>query len=144
MIEAREQNDIGSAQVAIDDSITVSLANPGLSFGDLIFNLFNGGPLGAGGPFTIVVNGFDTNDDPVSTTFTQDSDNNPLSIGNGGNFYTIFAIDGQHITSVEISPNFGTSYAELRQIRVSGIVPEPASAMLIAMGVVTFIARRRR
>jgi hypothetical protein len=143
-IEARESNDIDSDQVAIDDSIIVSLANPGLSFGDLIFNAFNGGQLGEGGPFTIVVNGFESNGDPVSTTFTQDSDGDPLTIGNGGNFYTVVASDGQRITSVEISPDAGTTYGDLRQIRISNIVPEPSSCLLMTLGFLSFGAMRRR
>src|SRR5262245_26036775 len=47
-IEARQANNIGSAQVAIDDPITVSLPNPALSFGDLIFNASIGQGIGEG------------------------------------------------------------------------------------------------
>jgi hypothetical protein len=143
-IEARESSDIDSDQVAIDDSITVSLASPGLSFGDLIFNAFIGGGLGDGGPLTIVVNGFDSSGDPVSTTFTEDSDGDPLALGNGANFFTVVAVDGQHITSVEISPDAGSSYADLRQIRISNIIPEPSSWLLLVFGSMVCAARRRR
>jgi hypothetical protein len=143
-IEARASNNIGSSQVAINDSIIVSLANPGLSFGDLIFNSFIGGGLGAGGPLTIVVNGFESDGDPVSTTFTQDSDGDPLTLGNGSNFYTVIASDGQRITSVDISPDVGSSYADLRQVRISNIIPEPASWLLVGLGWMVLAAARRR
>lgn len=143
-IEARESDDIDSEQVAINDSITVSLANPGLSFGDLIFNAFNGGQLGDGGTLTIVVSGFESNGDPVSTTFTEDSDGDPLTLGNGAKFFTVVASDGQRITSVTISPDAESSYADLRQIRISGIIPEPASWLLLGVGGMMFAARRWR
>ncbi len=143
-IEARHSNDINSDQVAINDSIVVSLVNPGLSFGDLIFNAFMGGPLGDGGTLTIVVNGFESNGDPVSTTFAQDSDGDPLTLGNGANFYTVVASDGQRITSVDVSPTSGSSYAELRQIRISSINPEPCSWLLFCLGGMMFAARRWR
>jgi hypothetical protein len=133
-LEARESTDVDSDQLAIDDSIIVSLANSGLAFGDLIFNAFNGGSLGDGGTLTIVVNGFESNGDPVSTTFTEDSDGDPLTIDNGGNFFTVVAADGQRITSVEISPDDDTSYADLRQIRISNIIPEPSTYLLFVLG----------
>jgi hypothetical protein len=143
-IEARESSDINSNQVAIDDSIIVSLANPGLSFGDLIFNAFIGGGLGDAGTLTIVVNGFDSNGDPVNTTFTQDSDGDPLTLGMGANFYTVVASDGQRITSVEISPDGGSSYADLRQIRISHLIPEPSTWLLFILGSMACAAKRWR
>lgn len=143
-VEAREGNDINSNQIAIDDSITVSLPNAGVSFGDLIFNAFIGGGLGSGGSLTIVVSGVDSNNLPVSTTFTQDSDGDPLMLGNGQNFFTVLASDGQRITSVEISPDANSSYADLRQIRISNVIPEPASCLIGGLGLLIFVAKRRR
>jgi hypothetical protein len=143
-IEAREEEEFNSAQVAINDPIVISLQNAGLTFGELSFNLFNGGPLGDGGTVTIFVSGFEANGDPVSTVFTTDSEGDPLEIGNGANFYTVTAFDGQRITSVEISPVDDTNYAELRQIRISNIVPEPSSLLLVCVGALSFNSRRRR
>lgn len=132
VVEAREMNDINSDQVAIDDSITVALANSALRFRDLIFNAPIVGGLGNGGSITIEVLGFNADGTPASDTITLDDDGDPLSIGNGANFFTVLATDGMLMTSVEIQTNAGTSYADLRQIRISGIVPEPASvAMLV-------------
>ena len=142
-IEALVSNDINSGQLAIDDSITVSLASSNLSFGDLIFNSFIGGGLGAGGSLTVVVNGFDSNNGPLSQTFTLDDDGDPLSLGNGSNFYTVLASGGDRMTSVEISPNIGSTYADLRQIRISQIAPEPGSMVLMLLGFVFVLTRRR-
>src|SRR5262245_22923817 len=142
-IEARQSNNILSPQVAIDDSIIVSLPNPALSFGDLIFNASIGQGVGDGGTLTVVVNGFESNGDPVSTTFTTDENGNPLNLGNGSNFYTVLASDGQRITSVDISPNANSSYGDLRQIRISQIIPEPASALLFVIGSLVIATRRR-
>ena len=130
-VEARELNDIDSDQIAIDDSITVALADSALRFRDLIFNAAIVGGLGSDGSITIAILGVNADNTPTGATITLDDDGNPLSIGNGSNFYTVLATDGMLMTSVEIKTNAGTSYADLRQIRISGVIPEPASAVMI-------------
>jgi hypothetical protein len=142
-IEARAVNDANSAQVAIDDSITVALTDPSFWFRDLIFNAFIGGNLGDGGSLSIIVNGFDGNGDPASETITLDEDSNVLTLGNGQNFYTVLATDGYRMTSVEISPNTDSSYADLRQVRISGAVPEPASALLCGLAMLAMMCGYR-
>jgi len=147
-VEARESNDIDSDQVAIDDSLTVSLANPNLRFRDLIFNAAKVGGLGSNGTLTINIVGVNADNTPAAASITVDDDNNPITIGNGSNFYTVLATDGMLMTSVEISTNAGTSYADLRQIRISGVIPEPSSAAMLiffaAAAVLPRMARRFR
>jgi hypothetical protein len=138
-IEAREESDIDSEQVAINDSIIVSLENPDLSFADLIFNASVTGQIGDGGTLTITVNGFESNGDPVSSSFTQDSEGNPLTLDNGSNFFTIVASDGQRITSVDINPDTDSNYTDLRQIRISQIIPEPASCVILGLGGMIYV-----
>jgi len=146
-IEARALNDIDSSQVAISDSITVALSNSNLRFEDLIFNAAIVGNLGDGGSLTIDIVGFNADDTPAAATITLDDNSDPLTLGNGSNFFTVLATDGMLMTSVEISTNADTSYADLRQVRISGVVPEPASAamlMVVAVAVLSHIGRRLR
>ncbi|MFO0891036.1 MAG: PEP-CTERM sorting domain-containing protein [Isosphaeraceae bacterium] len=146
-VEARESDDIDSDQVAIDAAITVAFASPSIFFRDLIFNAFIGGGIGEDGTLEITLNGLDADGNVVSETFTTDSDDNPLTLANGSNFYTVLATDGWLLTSVEITPTQG-SYADLRQIRISGVgaIPEPSSIVLSAIGLagVGIVAVRRR
>jgi hypothetical protein len=106
---------------------------------DMIFNEFIGGGVGApGGPTTITVNGVDAAGIPVPSlteTFT---------LGNGSNFFTIVATNGQQITSVSFDSPDGI--ADLRQVRVSGIriIPEPSSMTLVALGLGLVGLHRRR
>ena len=146
-IEARGLNDINSSQVAISDSITVALTNSNLRFEDLIFNAAIVGNLGDGGSLTIDIVGVNADSTPAAATITVDDNNDPLTVGNGSNFFTVLATGGMLMTSVEISTNAGTSYADLRQIRISRVVPEPAFAamlMVIAVAVLPHIVRRLR
>jgi len=91
--------------------------------------------------------GFNADDTPAAATITLDDNSDPLTLGNGSNFFTVLATDGMLMTSVEISTNADTSYADLRQVRISGVVPEPASAamlMVVAVAVLSHIGRRLR
>jgi hypothetical protein len=122
------------------------LPNSNLRFEDLIFNAAVVGNLGNGGSLTLDVVGVNPDNTPASATFTVDGNNNPLTVGNGSNFFTVLATGGMLMTSVEIRANAGTSYADLRQIRISGVVPEPASAALLMLfaAVLPYIVRRYR
>ena len=143
-VEAREANDIDSAQVAISDAITVSLTDPNQRFADLIFNAAIVGNVGDGGPITIDVTGLNADNTPANASITVDDDNDPLALGNGSNFYTVLATDGMLMTSVKISTDAGTSYADLRQIRLSGVVPEPTTLVLLGCAAAGLAAVRRR
>jgi hypothetical protein len=125
----------GQARVEATDGslndISVAL-DPGQTFNHLIFNPFDGS-----GNATVTV----TEDNGDVSAFVY-------ALGNGQNFLTISAINGQRIASVNISAPGG--FEDLRQTRVGGfqgeIVPEPMSMALLAGGGLPLlgILRRRR
>jgi hypothetical protein len=141
--QARVEASLAGSQVAIDDSITITPGTPGVSFSSVLFNAFVGGGVGVGGTLTIVASGFDVFNAPESTTFTLDDDGDPLAIGNGSNFFTVVASGGSRISSLQIIPDAGTTYADLRQIRIS-LVPEPATLALGGLGLLGVGLIRRR
>jgi hypothetical protein len=141
--QARVEASLAGSQVAISDGITITPGMPGVSFSSVVFNAFVGGGVGSGGSLTIVAAGFDIFNAPESTTFTVDDDSDPLAIGSGSNFFTVVAGGGSVITSLQIIPNLGTTYADLRQIRI-GLTPEPTALMLSALGLIVAVCIRRR
>ena len=135
-VEARVANDINSAAVDINDSITVSLGGGG-KFATLIFNANFGT-----GSLTLMINGLNSDNTPASATISLDDDNDPLALGNGSNYFTVVASGGMAMTSVEIQTNANTSYKDLRQVRI-GEVPEPQSLLLAAAAAVAGLAGLR-
>jgi hypothetical protein len=119
----------GSCTGTFDD-IVISLTNPpGGNYTSLIFNL----NAEADGDVTVTaVDGF-------GTTWTATSSLNNIDdlSGNGQNFYTVVAINGQDIQSVTITSTVGL--ADIRQIRIGTAdatnppqaIPEPASVLLL-------------
>jgi hypothetical protein len=120
-------------------NLTIALENR-LTYGDLIINPFIGGQCSGcvlGGPETITVNAVDAQGHPEApATFTG-------TVGNGNNFLTIVATDGEQIVSTEISTPDGIN--DLRQPRISGpfilpgggvntTVPEPLTNAMVGIG----------
>jgi hypothetical protein len=127
--QARIEDAGGGALLGLTD-----ISVPGGSFTSLIFNLNNGS-----GDASITVNGFDAANNPETLTVSN------LALGNGSNFFTITAINGERITSVNYSAPGGSN--DIRQIRIGGAaVPEPASLALLSLGfgAVVVYSRHRR
>lgn len=139
----------GQARVAANPegspltNLIISLAN-GFTYGDLIINPFIGGlcPTCTGGASTITVNAVSATNTPEAPfVFTG------LNVGNGNNFLTIVATNGEKIVSTSVSVPGG--FNDLRQPRISGPfvqIPEPASMSLLGSGLlgIAFLARQLR
>ena len=127
--QARVEGADGSFQ-----DLSVYLQEGG-TFSDLIFNLNT--PNAISGSALITVHQLVGAD----ATFT-------LALGNGENFLTILAIDGQLITSVDIDSSIGVNMVNIddgRQFRISGIhVPEPTPLWLLGIGLLGMAAVGRK
>jgi len=134
-----EAVDANGGQVALTDISSISLATG--NYHDLIFNSFVGGTIGdSGGTERITVV---DNQGDISTT--------DLVLGNGENFMTIVAINGQEIVSTSIQIIDGPGFTDLRQVRISTLtafVPEPSTMVLAGTSLIGLLAahgwRRRR
>ena len=112
---------------------------PGSSFSSLIFNPQIGGqPQGGGGTATVTA---------VASDGTFDFS---YALGNGNNFLTITAANGETLSSVSFSADPG--FNQLQQVRVGLAntpgtpvtpVPEPASLLLFGAGLLGLGAVRR-
>jgi hypothetical protein len=142
--QARVEATTPPAQLAISSAITITLPPPGFGISSAIFNAFVGGGVGSGGSLTISILGFDSTNAPENAVFTLDDDNDPLSVGNGSNFFTVLTTAGSRITSLQISPNVGTTYADLRQIRLALATPEPSAFAIASTSLFALSAIRRR
>ena len=113
--QARIEATNNSSQVPVID-ISFSLANG--TFTDAIFNSFIGGTIGSPGDATITVDGKDAMANPE--TFTE-----TFSLGNGQNFLTVVASNGEVIDSISLSAISGFGFTDLRQVRISGAPSRP-------------------
>ena len=115
-------------QVALSDVTSITLATG--NYQDIIFNSNISGTIGTpGGTETVTV--IDNLGTPHVFTF---------DLGNGSNFLTIFAQNGESIASTSIS--YPTGFTDLRQIRISTQqeIPEPSTLALAGTGFMSLLA----
>jgi hypothetical protein len=130
--QARIEATSGGSQVALSD---ISFALASGTFTDAIFNMHIGGTIGtSGGTATItVVDNF-----LINSTFTT-------TLGNGQNFLTVVASNGESITNISIA--YPVGFTDLRQVRISGAVasvPDSGATVTLLGASVLAVALLRR
>jgi hypothetical protein len=107
--QARVEATRFASQVPLTD---VSFALENGTFTDAIFNPAGTGRIGASGTVTIVVIPNDAFGNPEPAQFFS------YTLGNGNNFLTVTASNGETINSISV---FGSNgFSDLRQVRISG------------------------
>ena len=137
--QARIEATNNSSQIPVTN-ISFSLGNG--TFTDAIFNPFIGGTVGSPGDATITVVGKDAMANPETFTGT-------FSLGNGQNFFTVVASNGEIIDSISLSSISGFGFTDLRQVRISGAtvasVPETGTTFcLLGASVLALTLLRRK
>jgi hypothetical protein len=137
--QAKIEASNNGSQIPVSD-ISFSLANG--TFTDAIFNPFIGGTIGSPGDVTITVFGKDAMANPETLTGT-------FSLGNGQNFFTVIASNGEVIDSISLSAITGFGFTDLRQVRISGAtvpsVPESGTTLsLLGAGLLALALSRRK
>jgi hypothetical protein len=142
--QARVEAVSGSNNTVPMTNITIQAVGPGTggpqeTYDNLVFDA-EGGNLKNVGPATLTVV---TN---LNTYMFNGSSTTAFAVsGNGSNFYTLQATNGEHILSATIVINTAggkTGFGDLRQVRMGEVntiviqtaTPEPSSVVLIALG----------
>src|SRR4051812_38780287 len=117
--QARIEATDGTDQIGLTN-ITITV--PTGTYTDLVFNPAIVGTVGVPGG-TLNVDVTENNGDISSFAY---------ELGNGNNFLTIVASNGQLIASTSLSYSLPEGFSDLRQVRISGVqqgqvVPEPSS-----------------
>ena len=141
--QARVEATSGGNQVPLRD-ISFSLATG--TFTDAIFNPAVLGTIGAPGNASIIVIGNDALGNPEPAALFS------YTLGNGSNFLTVTASNGETINSISISGAFGldAGFTDLRQVRISGAsvptgtVPDNGSTLMLLGGSGLALALLRR
>jgi len=130
--QARIEATSGGSQVALSN-IGFALATG--TFTDAIFNMHIGGTIGtSGGTATITASDNLGNMSSLTTT-----------LGNGENFVTVVASNGESLTFISIG--YLTGFTDLRQVRISGAVasvPDSGSTFgLLFVSVIVLLGLNR-
>ena len=116
--QARIEATSGGSQVALSQ-IDFALASG--AFTDAIFNMHIGGTIGTSGG-TATITAFDNLGGTSSFTTT---------LGNGENFVTVVASNGESIVTIDIG--YLTGFTDLRQVRISGAAGVPDSGTTLTL-----------
>jgi hypothetical protein len=116
--------------------LTFGLANND-TFTRAVFNI----NAATNGSVLIHVEGVNINGGFFEDDFTVDA--------NGQNFFTVTAINGQFITSIDLTAINGATFEDVRQVRLGGgevvnTVPEPMTMLLFGTGLAGIAAKVRR